>query len=163
MQPGDSLTCLRLSFSRISHEASVPNLCSVVQSCPTLCNPPDCSPPGSSVPGIFQARLLECVDISSSRGSSQFRGPIRVSCSAGRFFTAEPPGKLCPQTLNPCHSHPPHCRPLVVFCNLQTIYNNFWEVPLDFSCFYLQAHLQKHTDFNFFLSQSWREKVLPSF
>ena len=41
---------------------------SVIQSCPTLCNPMDCSPPGSSVHGIFQARTLEWVAISSSRG-----------------------------------------------------------------------------------------------
>ena len=47
--------------------------CSVVQSCPTLCDPLDCSPPGSSVHGIVQARILERVAISSSRGSSQFR------------------------------------------------------------------------------------------
>ena len=40
------------------------------QSCPTLCNPMDNSPPGSSVHGIFQARILKWVAISSSRGSS---------------------------------------------------------------------------------------------
>ena len=33
-----------------------------------LCDPVDCSPPGSSVHGIFQARTVECVAISSSRG-----------------------------------------------------------------------------------------------
>ena len=33
----------------------------------------DCSPPGSSVHGNFQARLLDWVAISSSRGSSQPR------------------------------------------------------------------------------------------
>ena len=82
MQPGDSLTCPCLSSSRISYEASVPNICSVVESCPTLCNPLDYRPLCSSVPGIFQARILECVDISSSRGSSQFGGPVSVSCSA---------------------------------------------------------------------------------
>ena len=32
--------------------------------------PVDCSPPGSSVHGIFQARILEWVAISFSRGSS---------------------------------------------------------------------------------------------
>ena len=42
----------------------------VTQSCPTLCDPVDCSPPGSSVHGIFQARVLEWVAISFSRGSS---------------------------------------------------------------------------------------------
>ena len=41
-----------------------------LQSCPTLCNPMDCGPPGSSVHGILQARILEWVAISSSRGSS---------------------------------------------------------------------------------------------
>ena len=35
------------------------------------CDPMDCSPPGSSVHGIIQARILEWVAISSSRGSSQ--------------------------------------------------------------------------------------------
>ena len=42
----------------------------VAQSCPTLCGPVDCSPPGFSVRGILQARILEWVDISFSRGSS---------------------------------------------------------------------------------------------
>ena len=42
----------------------------VAQSCLTLCDPMDCSPPGSSVHGIFQARILEWVPISFSRGSS---------------------------------------------------------------------------------------------
>ena len=41
-------------------------LCLVV----SLCNPMDCSPPGSSVHGISQARILEWVAVSSSRGSS---------------------------------------------------------------------------------------------
>ena len=42
----------------------------VAQSCPTLCDPMDCSPPGSSIHGIFQARVLEWVAISFSKGSS---------------------------------------------------------------------------------------------
>ena len=44
--------------------------CLVAQSCPTLCDPMDCSPPGFSVHGISQARILEWVAISFSRGSS---------------------------------------------------------------------------------------------
>ena len=43
----------------------------VAQSCLTLCDPVDCSPPGSSVHGILQARILEWVAISFSRGSFQ--------------------------------------------------------------------------------------------
>ena len=38
-----------------------------------LCNPMDCSLPGSSIHRIFQARILEWVAISFSRGSSQPR------------------------------------------------------------------------------------------
>ena len=59
----------------------------VTQSCPTLCNPMDCSLPGSSIHGIFQARVLEWVAISFSRGSSQPRDQTQVSCIVGRRFT----------------------------------------------------------------------------
>ena len=55
----------------------------------------DCSPP-SSVHGIFQARILEWIAISSFSGSSQPRDQTHVSCGsciASRVFTAEPPGK----------------------------------------------------------------------
>ena len=38
----------------------------LLQSCPTLCDPPDGSAPGSTVPGILQARTLESVAISLS-------------------------------------------------------------------------------------------------
>ena len=62
-------------------------------SCPTLCDPLDCSPPGSFVHGILQARTLEWVAISFSRGSSPPRDWTPISCLAGRFFTTEPPGK----------------------------------------------------------------------
>ena len=57
----------------------------VSQLCPV--EPMDCSPPGSSVYGIFQARVLEWVAISFSRGSSQPRDRTRVSRTAGRRFT----------------------------------------------------------------------------
>ena len=60
----------------------------VAQSCPTLCDPGDCSPPGSSVHGILQARILEWVAISFSRGSSGPRDRTPVSHIAGRFFTS---------------------------------------------------------------------------
>ena len=67
-------------------------VCSVTQSCLTLCNPMDCSPPGSSVHGILQARILEWVAIPFSRGSSWHRDRICVSCIAGGFFLPESPG-----------------------------------------------------------------------
>ena len=51
------------------------------------CNPMDCNPPGSSNNGILQARILEWVSISFSRGSSWPRNRTQVSCIAGRLFT----------------------------------------------------------------------------
>ena len=67
------------------------------QSSPALCDRMACSPPGSSVHGIFQARTLEWVAISFSRGSSAL---------AGRFFPMRHLGShsyfnFC-QFQNPC-------------------------------------------------------------
>ena len=45
-------------------------LCLHAQLCPTLCDPMDCSWPDSSVHGVLQARILEWVATSSSKGSS---------------------------------------------------------------------------------------------
>ena len=58
-----------------------------------LCNPMDCSPPGSFVHGISQARILEWVAISFSRGSSRPRDQTQVSCLTGEFFTTALSGK----------------------------------------------------------------------
>ena len=59
----------------------------VAQLCPTLCNPMDCILPGSSVHGILQTRILKCIAIPSSKGSSWPRDWTQVSCTAGGFFT----------------------------------------------------------------------------
>ena len=62
--------------------------------CPTLCDPMDCSLPGFSVHGIFQARILKWVAISSSRGSSKpsdWTHISHVSCTTGRFL--KPPSR----------------------------------------------------------------------
>ena len=59
---------------------------SVAQSCLTLCDPMDSSLSGSSLHGILQARVLEWVAISFSRGSSRPRDRTRVSCIPGRCF-----------------------------------------------------------------------------
>ena len=56
------------------------------------CDPMDCSPPGSSVPGLSQARILKWVAISLFRGIFPTSNRTRISCTAGKFFTAEPPG-----------------------------------------------------------------------
>ena len=58
----------------------ISTLCLHAQQCSsTLCDPMDCSPPGSSVHGILQARILEWVAVSFSRGSSQLRDRTRIS------------------------------------------------------------------------------------
>ena len=58
----------------------------VARLCPTLCDPVDCSLPGFSVLGILQARILEWVTISFSRGSSRPRDGTQVSRIGGRRF-----------------------------------------------------------------------------
>ena len=52
----------------------------LLQSCLTLCNPMGYSLPGSTAHGIFQARILECVAMPFSRGSSQHRDWTCISC-----------------------------------------------------------------------------------
>ena len=74
LQAGDLSRCLHESESEVT------------QSCWTLWDPMDCSLPGSSLHGILQAKILEWVAISLSRGSSQLRDRARVSCTAGRCF-----------------------------------------------------------------------------
>ena len=57
------------------------------QSCPILCDPMDCNLPDCSIHGILQARVLEWVAISFSRGSSQPRDRTLVSHIVGRHFS----------------------------------------------------------------------------
>ena len=57
-------------FPRLSLPVIYLYVCLFTQSYPTLSDPMDCSLPGSSVHGILQARRLEWVAISFSRGSS---------------------------------------------------------------------------------------------
>ena len=77
---------LRRNFTRLALLGPVPSCLSdprtraLTQSCLTVCHPMDCSSPGSSVHGIFQARILEWVAISYSRGSSPPRDWNFISC-----------------------------------------------------------------------------------
>ena len=101
------------------------------QSCPTPCHPMDCGPPGSSVHGILQARILEWVPISFSRGSSQPRDQTRVSCVSRRILHhcitwealsphcssvfAQAPAELDPWLPEYASACPfPHCEPLAL-------------------------------------------------
>ena len=63
--------------------------CILGQSYLTLCDFMDWNPPSSSVCGIFQARILERVAISYSRGPSQLRDRthnFRISCNSGQIL-----------------------------------------------------------------------------
>ena len=64
-------SCLALWCNQVGHsKAFLKGL--VAQSCLTFCDPMDCSLPDSSFHGILQARTLEWVAISFSRGSFLF-------------------------------------------------------------------------------------------
>ena len=85
----------------------------LLRSCPTLFDPMDCSPPDLSVHRILQARILEWVAISSSRGSSQPQiwnlhllwllhwqvGSLPL-CHLGSPLNDGPPGKALATTFN---------------------------------------------------------------
>ena len=122
-------------------------VCSVAQLCPSLSDPMDCSLPGFSVHGIFQARVLEWVAISSSRASSQPRSLIciscHVSCVAGGFFTAEPRGT--PMMVN----EPPKC-----------IYQLDYSHPVLFFFYPLSGCLLKGSKKAKFNSDSSQQKLL---
>ena len=83
----------------------------VAQSCQTLCDPTDCSPPGSSIHVILQAKILEWVDISFSRGSSWPRSfQTQVSRMAGKRFTlwaTKEVAKSCPTRWEPIDCRTP--------------------------------------------------------
>ena len=66
----------------------------VAQSCLILCDPMDCSPLGSSVHGVLQARIVEWVDMPSSKGSSQPRDWTLVSCTEGGLYHLSHQGSL---------------------------------------------------------------------
>ena len=72
----------RAVFHTLCHCACAPSR-SVM---PNSCDPTDCSPPDSSIHGILQARILEWVAISCSRGSSRSRHQTWVSCIAGSLW-----------------------------------------------------------------------------
>ena len=83
-----SKPCRSLGFTVISLPC-----CVVAQLAQLFCSSMYCSLPGSSVHGISQARKLEWVALSLSRGSSQPRDQTHVSCVGRRFFTTEWLGK----------------------------------------------------------------------
>ena len=73
-------SCVRIRLCCCNKGCVCAVSCSVAQLCLTLLRPHGHSPPGSAVQGILQARILEWVAISSSRGSSRPRDRTHISC-----------------------------------------------------------------------------------
>ena len=91
----------------------------------------DCSLPGSSIHGISQARILEWVSISFSRGSSEPRDWTCVSCLAGRSFIIEPQGKSLLNNMYYCYYYCPYyykeamvILSFIIYCTLK--YSSKW-------------------------------------
>ena len=96
----------------------------VAQSCLTLWDPMDCSLPGSSVPRILQARILEWVAISFSRGSSVYICPLHL----------EPPPTPHPiPLLGGCHRAPHQCS----FKKHQSLNVSVTTVPVSYGLNYI--------------------------
>ena len=92
LNPGLPHSGQTLYHLRHQGDPKVKSLSEVAQSCPTLCDPMDCSLPGSSH-GILQARVLEWVAISFSRGSPNPGIQPWSSAFQADTLTSEPPGK----------------------------------------------------------------------
>ena len=94
-----------------------------------FCNPMDCSWPGSYVPGIFPARILEWVTISTSRESSWPRikltspVPPALQVDSAQIFGHHSPDKLTHQ-IN-------HCNYSLTMCFSSSLSN--WECLLYWS------------------------------
>ena len=71
--------CLCPHQKQISYPCVCVCVC-VTQLCPNPCNPMNCSPPYSFVHGILHERILECIAMPFSRGSSWPRDWTQVSC-----------------------------------------------------------------------------------
>ena len=139
------------------------DVCLCAQSCPALCCPMDYSPPGSSAHGTFQARILEWIAISYSRGSShpgiQLMSPVSPPL-AGRFFTTEPHGKLKLDAYiisNIFSHHWPSCFYHICFSPLEYIdwngiiqskcdfktFNTYWQIVLQNTSMYIFKSILK--------------------
>ena len=68
-------------------------MCSVSQSCPTLCDPMDCSSLGSSAHGIFQARILSGLPFPSPGDHPNPGNKPASPAGQADSFTTESPGK----------------------------------------------------------------------
>ena len=83
--PGNTAMWFIYIYVHTSEHVSV-SVCSIVQLCPTVCNPIDLYPTRLLCSWNFQEKILMLVVISSSRGSSQHRDWTYVSCTVRQFL-----------------------------------------------------------------------------
>ena len=132
----------------------------VTQLCLTLWYATDCSLTCSFVHGILQARILEWVAISFSKGSSRPRDQIQVSHIVGRFFTIWATREAQSQALMFCYKAPVTLTsknlPLTIFLKCP-----FFGAQKSHSlpCFSFQFHLGVH---HLYTNVSW-SSVVDSF
>ena len=88
-----------LQFNIFKYPFPYLSICVVAKLCLPLCDPLNCSLPGSPVHAIIQARILEWVAISSSRGSSWSKDWTYISCIGmqvlHQWATSEAPKSVC--------------------------------------------------------------------
>ena len=94
------------------------------QSCLTLCDPMY-----YTVHGILQSRILECLAVPFSRGSSQLRDRTQVSRIAGGFFTTDPPGKPLLPVMSYSHFDRQKRKNTTMYSemSLRAFWYSFWE------------------------------------
>ena len=126
----------------------------VAQSCPTLCDPMDCSLPGSSLHGILQARVLEWVAISFSRGSSWRRDLTRVSRIPGRRFSLWATNLRCSVTFKWFSYKHIHTHIYIIYVVVVQSLSRVW--------LFATPQTAEHQAFlSFTISQSWL-KFMPT-
>ena len=116
--------------------------------------------PGSSVHGISQARILEWLAISSSRGSSQPRNATLVSCIGRKILSfTEPPGKIPSLRHKAAYLEPSSLyQPLVPGCLLK-IYPNTQEESGESSTYC--RHNRKLTECSFPVTPTLQLHITP--
>ena len=101
------MTNVQIECNSICRELGIQQMLSkwqlITQLYLTLCGPMDCSPPSSSVHEILQARILESVAISYSRGSPWLRDQTQVSSTVAAAKSLQ----SCPTLCDPIDGSPP--------------------------------------------------------
>ena len=102
----------------------------VPQSCPTIC--------------WTQARILECVAFPFSRGSSQLRDWIQVSCIAGGFFISWVTREACHGNLSNIKNEERYLKH-----KKRVLNSNTWIVPHSCPWYFPISHSRRYAEINY--------------